>query len=103
MGPANLAVAEVAIGHDVIGPARRHPAVEVQQVREISVKLPDSITAEVALVSRGDIPRGTGQPFQGGDSVQVRMAISFAVETCPPFLYLDFLGGGFFGPRGCFR
>jgi len=42
------------------------------------------------------------QPFQGGDSCSFRIAMSFAVETCPPFLYLDFFGGGFLGPRGCF-
>ena len=31
-----------------------------------------------------------------------RVARSLAVETWPPFLYFDFLAGGFLGPRGCF-
>jgi len=43
-----------------------------------------------------------GQPFQGADSCHFRLAMSLAVETWPPFLYFDFFGGGFLGPRGCF-
>ena len=42
------------------------------------------------------------QPFQGADSCHFRLAMSLAVETWPPFLYFDFFGGGFLGPRGCF-
>ena len=40
------------------------------------------------------------QPFQRG---RFRARSSRSVEVWPPFWYAAFFGGGFFGPRGCFR
>jgi hypothetical protein len=45
-------------------------------------------------------PARKGQPFQRGSFL---WRSSRSVEVWPPFWYAAFFGGGFFGPRGCFR